>query len=75
MFGRSFAQSSSHLIFWIFSITLTSKHLSNNDVNIKQFNTVKSSKFNGFVFALFCVLGLSQNLTAEKFELCRIVVF
>ena len=47
-------------LFWF---SLTSKHFSNHDKNIKQVSCVKSSKFNGFVLALFCILGLGQNLT------------
>ena len=49
--------------------SLTSKHFSNHDVNINQSSSVKSSKFNGFVLALFCILSLGQNLTLENFPL------
>ena len=72
-FSRNLAQSPSHLNFW--KISVTSKHFSNHDKNIKQVSCVKSSKFNGFVLALFCIPGLGQNLTLENFELSRIVAF
>ena len=72
-FGRNLAHSPSHLNFWVFSVT--SKHLSSHDPNIKQASFVKSSKFNGFVLALFCSLGSGQNLHLEKFQFCWLVVF
>ena len=50
-----------HLLFLIFYVI--SKHLSNRDINIKRVCSVKNSKFNGFVFALFCILGLGQDST------------
>ena len=56
IFGRSTAQSPSSMNFWMSSVT--SKHFSNNHVNIKQVNSIKSSKLNGFTLAVFCVLGL-----------------
>ena len=71
--GRNLAQSPSHMDFWIISVT--SKPFSNHDVNMKQVSSVRSSKSNGFVLELFCVLGLGQNLTLENFQLCRLVVF
>ena len=71
--GRILAQSPSHMDFWIISVT--SKPFSNHDVNIKQVGSVRSSKLNSFVLALFCVLDLGQNLTLENFQLCRLVVF
>ena len=61
------------MIVWIFSVT--SKNFSGHDVNIRQVSSAKSSKLNGFVLALLCVLGLGQNLTLENFQLCRLVVF
>ena len=73
IFDRNLLKSPSHLNFWTFSVT--SKYFSNHDENIKQVSCVKSSKFNGFVLALFCILGLGQNLTLENFELSRLVVF
>ena len=66
-FGWNLAQFPSHMNYSIFS--LTSKHFSNHDVNINQSSSVKSSKFNGFVLALFCILSLGQNLTLENFPL------
>ena len=72
IFGRGLAQSPSHLNFWTFSIT--SKHFSNHDKTIKQVSYVKSYKFNSFVLALFCILGLGQSLTLENVELCWLVV-
>ena len=71
--GRNLTQRPSHLKFWIFSVS--SKNFSNHDVNKKQVSCVKSSKFNGFVLALFCILGLGQSLTLENFQLCQLVVF
>ena len=73
IFDRNLTQSPSHFNFWIFFVS--SKHLSNHDVNIKQVSCVKSSKFNGFVLALFYMLGIGQCLTLENFQLCRLVVF
>ena len=72
-FGRNLAQSPFHLNFWIFSVS--SKHFSNDDVDLKQLSCVKSSKFYGFVLPLFCILGLGQSLTLENFQLCILVVF
>ena len=73
IFGRNLVQSSSHFNYWIFSVT--SKHFSNRDLNIKQISSLKSSKFIGFVLALFGIVGLGQNLNLETFQLCRLVVF
>ena len=61
------------MIFLIFPVT--SKNLSNHDVNMKQVSSVKSSKLNDFVLALFFMEGLGQNLTLEKVQLSRLVVF
>ena len=72
-FGHDLAYSPTHLNFWIFFVT--SKHFSNDDVNIKQVSPVRSCKFHGFVLGLFCILGLGENLTLENFQLCRLVVF
>ena len=72
-FGCNLAQCPSHLNIWIFSVT--AKHFSNHDVNIKQGSSVKNSKFNDFVLALFCILGLGQNFTLENFQLCLLVLF
>ena len=71
--ARNLAQSPSHMDFWIISVT--SKPFSNHGVNMKQAGSVRSSKLNGFVLALFCVLDLGQNITLENFQLCRLVVF
>ena len=77
IFSRNLAQSPSHLNFWTFSVT--SKHFFNHDENTKLFSCVKRSKFNGFMLALFCILGcilgLGQNSTIENFQLCLVVVF
>ena len=73
IFARNLAQSPSHMNVSILSVT--SKHFSNHDVNMKQVSSVKSSKLHGFVLALFCVLGLGQNLTLENFQLSRLLVF
>ena len=73
IFGRNLVQSPSHLNLWIFSVT--SKHFSNHDKNIKQVSCVKSSKFNSFVLALFFILALGQNLTLKNCQICRLVVF
>ena len=54
--GCNLAHSPSHLKFWVFSVS--SKVLSNRDVNIKQVSGIKSSKFNGFVLALVLALFL-----------------
>ena len=70
--GRSFAQSPSQWKFSVFYVT--SKRFSNHHVNIKQVSSVKSSKFNGFVLVLFCILVLGENLTLGSFQLCRLVV-
>ena len=59
------------MIFWIFPVT--SKIFSNHDVNMKQVSSVKSSKLNGFLLALFFIEGLGQNLTLEKVQLSRLV--
>ena len=72
-FCRNLAQSPSHLNF--VKISIISKHFSYHDKNIKQARCVKSSKFNGFVLALFCILGLGQNLTLESFNLPRFIGF
>ena len=40
-----------------------------------EVSCAKSFRFNGFVLALFCLLGLGQNLTLENFQLCRLVAF
>ena len=61
------------MIFFIFPVT--SKNFSNHDVNMKQVSSVKSSKLNDFVLALFFMEGLGQNLTLEKVQLSRLVVF
>ena len=66
-FGRNLPKSPSHLNLRDFS--LTSKHFPNNDVNINQVSSVKSSPFNGFLLALFCIFGLRQNFTLENFFL------
>ena len=34
-------------------------------IKTKQVSCVKTSKFNGFKLALFCILGLDQNWTSE----------
>ena len=68
IFGCNLTESHLYLNFWTFSVT--SKHFSNHDENIKHINCVKSSKFNGFVLAIFCILGLGQNLTSENFTFC-----
>ena len=61
---------------WTFGIySVTSKHFSNHEVNIKQVSSVKSSNFNGFVLEVFFVLGLGQNLHFENFQFSRLVVF
>ena len=73
IFCRNLAQSPSHLNFW--KISVTSKHFSNHDKNIKHVSCIKISKFNGFVLALFCILGLGQNVTLQNFEISRLVVF
>ena len=73
IFCCNMAQSLSHLNFW--KISVTSKHFSNHDKNIQQIICVKSYKFNGFVLALFCILGLGQHLTSENFELSRLVIY
>ena len=73
IFCCNMAQSLSHLNFW--KISVTSKHFSNHDKNIQQVSCVNCSKFNGFVLALFCILGLGQHLTSEKFELSRLVIY
>ena len=65
IFCRNLAQSPSHLNVW--KISVTSKHFLNHDKNIKHVSYIKSSTFNGFVVALFCILGLGQNLTLENF--------
>ena len=65
IFGSNLARSPSHLNLLIISVT--SKHFSDHDQNIKQVSCVKSSKFNGFMLELFCILGLGQNLTLENF--------
>ena len=70
-FGHNLAHCASHLNFWIFSVT--SKHFSDNYVNIKQISSVKISKFNGFVLALFCILSLAQRLHLEEFQLCWLI--
>ena len=61
------------MIFLIFPVT--SKNFSNHDVHMKQVSSVKSSKLNDFVLALFFIEGLGQNLTLEKVQLSRLVVF
>ena len=73
LFSCNLAESAKHLNLWIFSVT--SKFFFNNDVNINPINSSKSTKFNGFVLALFCILGLGQKLSLENFQLCRLVVF
>ena len=73
MFGHNLARSPSQLNFW--NISVTSKHFSNHEVNIKQVSSVKSSNFNGFVLEVFFVLGLGQNLHFENFQFSRLVVF
>ena len=73
IFGGNLARSLSHLNIWTFSVT--SKHFSNHDKNINQVGSFKSSRSNGFVLALFCILGLGQNLTLQDFPLCRLVFF
>ena len=72
-FSHNLAQSLSHLNFWI--VPVISKHFSNHDVNIKQVRSVESSKFNGFVLELFCILGWGQNLHLENSQFCPLVVF
>ena len=73
IFHRNLAQSLSHFNFWKFSVI--SKHFSNHDKHVMQVSCVKSSKFNGFVWALFCIIGLGQKLTLEHLQLSRFVVF
>ena len=41
----------------------------------KQVSYTKSSKFNGFMLALFCILGVGQNSTLKNFQLFWLVVF
>ena len=65
LFSCNLAESATHLNFWIFSVT--SKSFSNNDGYINPVNSAKSTKFNGFVLALFCILGLGQKLSLESF--------
>ena len=72
-FGRKLPKSPSHLGFWVFSVPW--KHFSNHDVNIKEVNSFKSFKFNGFVLAVFCILGLRQNFTLGNLQLCGLSVF
>ena len=72
IFGRNLYKSPSRLKVWVFSVT--SKHFFNHDVNINQVSSVKSSKFNGFVLALFYISGLRQNLTLQILETLRLVV-
>ena len=50
-------------------------HFSNQNLNKKLVSWVKSSKSNGFVLGLFCILDLCQNLTLENYQLCWLVVF
>ena len=61
--NKSLAVACPHLFhmlnFWVFSVV--PEHFSKHNVNIKQVSPVKSSRFNGFVLALFCILVLSQN--------------
>ena len=71
--GRNLSQCPSYLNFWTFSVT--SKHFSNHDKNIQQVSCVKNFIFNGFLLALFWILGLGQNLNLENFQLCRLVAF
>ena len=47
----------------------------NHNVNVKQVSLVKSSKFNGFLLAVLCILGLVQILTLENFQLYLLAVF
>ena len=42
---------------------------------MKAVSSAKTFKFNGFVLALFRVLGLDQNLTFKNVQLCRLVAF
>ena len=60
-------------LFHTCSVTL--KHSSNHDVNMERATSVISAEVNGFVLALFIVLGLGQNLTLENFELYLLVAF
>ena len=55
--------------------TRTFGYFSNHDVDIKQVSSVKSFKFHGFMLALFCTLGLGQNVYLENFQLWRLIVF
>ena len=73
IFCHNLAESVTHWNFWIFSAT--SKSFSNNDGYINPVNSAKSTKFNGFVLALFCILGLGQKLSLENFQLYRLIVF
>ena len=71
--ARNLAQSPSHMDFGIISVT--SKHFSNHDENMKQLSSVKSSKLNSFVLALSFIQGLGQNLSLENVQLSQLVVF
>ena len=73
MFDRNLAQSTSHLNFWLFSVI--SKYLPNLDVNIKQVSFFKSSKFNGFLLALLCIVYFGKKFCLENVHLCALVVF
>ena len=42
---------------------------------MERATSVISAEVNGFVLALFIVLGLGQNLTLENFELYLLVAF
>ena len=70
-FGRNLAQCPSQLNFRMFS--LSANHFFNYHVNIKPVSSLKSFKFNDWLLALFCIIGLSQNLTLQNFELCSLV--
>ena len=42
---------------------------------IKQVRFVKSSRFDGFVLALFCIIDTGESLILENFRICWLVVF
>ena len=38
-----------------------------------QVSSAKGPAINGFVLALFCILGLGRSLALEHFQLCQLV--
>ena len=42
---------------------------------IKLVSFVKSSRFDGFVLALFCIIDTGESLILENFHICWLVVF